>query len=445
MGDGAPGGTEVRRWTDAPVPDAASPRADGGGGARAGGHTASGPMVEEIARRVLVHTPVGEDAELVHGVLASQRIAARRCATVDDLAAALELGAGALVLTEEALSPPARARLQRALDAEPAWSDIPIIVCTAAAESSRVMGVGSGWLSRNEGRGHVTLLERPLHVRTFATAVRSALRARARQYETRELLTKLARAATERERLLSAEREARATAEAANCAQYEFLATLSHELRTPMNAILGWTAMLVSGVVSPEKRPEALAVINRNARMQTQLIQDLLDVSSIVSGKMRLNLQPADWRSIVELAIDTVRPTAELKDIVIEAVFDSRGAAIRGDPDRLLQIALNLLTNAVKFTPAGGRVRVQMETLDKAVRLTVSDTGRGIPTDFLPFVFEGFRQADGSKTRSFGGLGLGLAIVRHLTDLHGGNADVCSDGEGTGATFSITLPSLSRV
>ncbi|MDP9150262.1 MAG: HAMP domain-containing histidine kinase, partial [Myxococcota bacterium] len=272
----------------------------------------------------------------------------------------------------------------------------------------------------------------------------SALRVRVRQYEMRELLTELARAATERERLLCAEREARATAEAANCAKDEFLATLSHELRTPMNVILGWTAMLVSGAVPPEKRPEALSVIDRNARMQTQLIQDLLDVSSIVSGKMRLNLQAADWRSVVELAIDTVRPTAELKDIAIEAVFDSRGMAIRGDPDRLLQIASNLLTNAVKFTPPGGRVRVRLESLENAERLTVSDTGRGIPTDFLPFVFDRFRQADGSTTRKFGGLGLGLAIVRHLTDLHGGSVDVWSDGEGKGATFSVTLPRTSR-
>ena len=247
-------------------------------------------------------------------------------------------------------------------------------------------------------------------------------------------------AAIERVRLYNGEKEARAQAEEANRLKDQFLATVSHELRTPLNAILGWARMLNSGKIDERTSIHALEVIERNARAQAQLIDDLLDVSRIISGKLRLNISPVEPLSIVDLALDAVRPAAEAKDIQLQRNYDPKTGAIPGDPDRLQQIIWNLLSNAIKFTPSGGKVNIDVQRTQSHIEFQVSDSGRGIDTNFLPYVFERFRQADASVARAHGGLGLGLAIVRHLTELHGGTVEAQSDGAGRGATFTVRLP-----
>jgi PAS domain S-box-containing protein len=247
-------------------------------------------------------------------------------------------------------------------------------------------------------------------------------------------------AESEREKLLKEAQTAHKQAEIANRMKDEFLATVSHELRTPLNAILGWTQMLKNGIVGYEQLPKAIETIERNSRSQAQLVEDLLDVTRIVSGKLRLNVKPVELSSIVETAIDTVRPAAEARSVEIEKRFDEHPALVSGDAERLQQIVWNLLSNAIKFTPKGGRVTVNLERAEDAAQITVADTGKGIEPEFLPYVFERFRQADGTTTRKQGGLGLGLAIVKHLVELHGGEISAESEGVGKGAVFTVRLP-----
>jgi PAS domain S-box-containing protein len=249
---------------------------------------------------------------------------------------------------------------------------------------------------------------------------------------------------SEREQLLQSESSARGEAERANRLKDEFLATLSHELRSPLNAIVGWTQVLqrraAEGHVPRDELTDALEVIQRNARLQTQLIADLLDVSRITSGKMRLEIVLLDPVGPLEAAIDGVRPAAEARQIRLALDLDRLAGPILGDPGRMQQVFWNLLSNAVKFTPRDGEVRVRMRREGSHVEVAVSDTGCGIQPDFLPFVFDRFRQEDASTQRSHGGLGLGLAIVRHLVEMHGGSVSAASDGDGRGATFTVRLP-----
>jgi PAS domain S-box-containing protein len=247
----------------------------------------------------------------------------------------------------------------------------------------------------------------------------------------------------ERAKLLEREQQARLEAEEANRVKDEFLATLSHELRTPLNAILGWAQMLQTRDLDPGQATKAFLTIERNARAQTQLIDDLLDVSRIITGKLRLEVRPFDLTRVITAAADAARPAAEAKEINLQILLDPDARAISGDPDRLQQVVWNLLSNAVKFTAPGGRVRVQVEKIGSHVEITVSDTGEGISAEFLPYVFERFRQMDGSRTRRHGGLGLGLSIVRQLVELHGGTVSVESEGiAGRGTTFRVRLPVL---
>jgi PAS domain S-box-containing protein len=220
----------------------------------------------------------------------------------------------------------------------------------------------------------------------------------------------------------------------------EFLATVSHELRTPLSAILGWARILRSGGVAPEKVERALDAIERNSVSQVQLIEDLLDVSRVISGKLRLDIQPLDLRPVVEAAVDTMLPVLTAKDIHFQQLIDPNAAPISGDPHRIQQVIWNLLSNAVKFTPKGGTVQLTVERADSSVNLMVSDTGQGIAQHLLPTIFDRFKQADGSTVRVHGGLGLGLAIVRHIVELHGGKVEAHSDGEGRGSLFSVRLP-----
>ena len=244
----------------------------------------------------------------------------------------------------------------------------------------------------------------------------------------------------QREELLRREQQARAASEAANRAKDEFLAVLSHKLRTPLNAVYGWARLLQAGQVRGEQAERALDAIVRNANAQVQLIDDLLDVSRVVSGKMRLDIRPVDLRTVIEGALDAVRPAAEAKAIRLQNVLDPRAAPITGDSGRLQQVIWNLLMNAVKFTPKGGRVQVHLQRVNSHVEIIVSDTGPGITPDVLPFIFDRFTQADSSSTRAHSGLGLGLALVKHLVELHGGSVDAQSPGEGKGATFVVRLP-----
>jgi signal transduction histidine kinase/CheY-like chemotaxis protein len=220
----------------------------------------------------------------------------------------------------------------------------------------------------------------------------------------------------------------------------DFLASLSHELRTPLNAILGYSRMLRSGIVAPDKKQKAIDTIERNATSLTQIVEDVLDISRIVSGKLRLNVQAVEFPEIVRSAMDAIAPAADAKGVRIETVLDPHAAPISGDPERLQQILWNLLSNAVKFTSRGGRVQVRLERVNSHVEVSVSDTGIGISPDFLPHVFERFRQADSGIARGRGGLGLGLPIARQLTEMHGGTIEVSSGGVGKGATFRVKIP-----
>jgi len=246
-----------------------------------------------------------------------------------------------------------------------------------------------------------------------------------------------------RDEILRREQAAREEAEAANRAKDEFLATVSHELRTPLNAILGWAHMLRANKLDPTTRSRALETIERNAKSQAQLVEDILDVSRIVTGKLRLDVGPVELAGVVESAIDAVRPAASAKEIRIELILDPRAGPVSGDPNRLQQVVWNLAANAVKFTSKGGVVQVRLERVGSHVEIVVSDTGQGISPEFLPFVFERFRQADATSTRRHGGLGLGLAIARHLTEMHGGTIQAESSGVGMGATFIVRLPLIA--
>jgi PAS domain S-box-containing protein len=240
--------------------------------------------------------------------------------------------------------------------------------------------------------------------------------------------------------LLVNEKAARTEAEAANRAKDEFLATISHEIRTPLNAILGWLQILRAGRVDNDYSTHVLDSIERNAKAQAKLIEDILDASRIVTGKLRLDVGSVDLASIIEAAVDTVRPAANAKSIRLEMMLDPLAERVSGDPNRLQQVIWNLLFNAIKFTPVGGRVTVRLQGTESAVEVIVDDTGEGISAEFLPHVFDRFRQADSTSARKHGGLGLGLAIVRNLVELHGGTVSVNSEGEGHGASFTVRLP-----
>ena len=273
---------------------------------------------------------------------------------------------------------------------------------------------------------------RTLGVMTFVSAESG------RRYDTEDL--QFAQAVAERAALAMDNARAYSAARAANRAKDEFLATLSHELRTPINAIMGWAQMLQHGAVEPPRVAQAVDAILRNASSQARLIEDLLDLSRITSGKLRLEVELVDMRQVVASAVATVEPAAQAKGIRIQTIADDSGARVYGDRQRLQQAVWNLLSNAVKFTPKGGRVQVNVLRVNSHLEIVVSDTGEGIDTAVLPFIFDRFRQGDSTSTRRHTGLGLGLAIVRHIVELHGGTVTAASDGPGTGATFRVKLP-----
>jgi PAS domain S-box-containing protein len=522
-----------------------------------------------LERRVLVHAPRGRDATVISQVLHAQGMHAAVCGTLAALTEALSAGAGSAFVTEESLTDAPLDALGTWIERQPPWSDFPFVVLVARRVGRRPNDA-TGVLAR---LGNVVLLERPLNAETLASAARSALRARDRQYETRRhlgeqeearLAERLANAEAiranealevavdagelgtfhcpwplavvesnakckehfwlppdehidldgfysilheddrarvraaidaavdgralfdveyrtvspqgawrwirakgrvyrdnagrpirfdgvtldisrqkrleeEREALLAAERQARLDAERASRMKDEFLATLSHELRTPLSAILGWTHLLgrAAGSVDVAK---AAATIERNARAQARLIEELLDVSRITSGSLRLDVQPVSIAAMFETVVSSLKPAADARSITLRQVEGPGVGEILADASRLQQIVWNLLSNAIKFTPLGGHVTLAAERQPTGVTLTVSDDGVGIAPDFLPHVFERFRQAESSEARTHGGLGLGLAIVRQLVELHGGTVEAASDGLGRGTTFSVRIP-----
>ncbi len=256
----------------------------------------------------------------------------------------------------------------------------------------------------------------------------------------REARAEAEKLAGESARLYEAAQEARANAEAANCAKDEFLSVLSHELRTPLTPILAWTRQLIRGKVPPAGVPRALESIERNVKAQARLVEDLLDVSRIVSGKLHVDRRPIELPDVIQGAVDSIRPAADAKQLTLELLVDPGAGMVLGDPLRLQQVVSNLLSNAVKFTPAGGRIELRLASGGPHVELTVTDTGQGIAPEFMPDLFQRFRQADSSARRVHGGLGIGLAIVRTLVELHGGSVQAASRGQGQGATFTVRLP-----
>jgi signal transduction histidine kinase len=330
---------------------------------------------------------------------------------------------------------------------------LALVVARWATGPLRLVGGAARALARGDMSRRVGLVQRDEIGRlaaafdTMADALaekEAELRSHAGHLEQRVAEQTAALRASEEELrvLFQREQEARRKAEEANRIKDEFLSTVSHELRTPLNAILGWTWILASKRFDGDGFQRAVATIERNARAQSQIIDDLLDVSRIVTGKLRLKVWRIDFIQVIEAALDSIRPAAEAKGITLESHLDPEASRLSGDVGRLQQVVWNLLSNAVKFTPAGGRVEIRLDKVGQEARLRVKDTGMGIRPDFLGYVFDRFRQADSSTTRTHGGLGLGLSIVRHLVELHGGTVAVESDGDGQGATFTVRLPML---
>jgi signal transduction histidine kinase/ActR/RegA family two-component response regulator len=372
---------------------------------------------KNLEERVLVFMPTGRDASLVCSTLQSANISALACSSSDELKEEIAKGAGAVLLAEEALQNGTLEKLVESFNRQPIWSDIPVVLFASNGQHAETL------LETVGTRFNATIVERPIRITMLISAVRGVLRARERQYQTRDLLNQLEQADHQKDL---------------------FLATLSHELRTPLNSMLGWIQLLRGETGKQIDFKYGLDVIERNARAQSELISDILFVSQVITGKLTLNTETVDVTSVVQAAIDVVHPSIEAKRIQLQTAFDSHATKIKGDPDRLQQVFLNLFSNAIKFTPENGRIEVRVKRTNSNVEVEVTDTGQGIKPEFLPFVFERFRQADSSYTRQVGGLGLGLAIVRHLVEMHGGSVAVESEGENKGATFKIMLPVIAE-
>lgn len=370
---------------------------------------------ENSENQVLVLMPTGRDAALVCATLEKAGIKTYSCLNVAELEEKIS-DSGAVLVAEEALQNGTLEHLIDSINDHPVWSDIPVVIFAANAQNSERFSATVG------SRLNATIVERPIRIPILISAVRGALRARERQYQTRDLFNQLKE--SDRQKDL-------------------FLATLSHELRTPLNSIIGWIHLLRNntGKINSE---HALNVIERNANAQAEMISDILFVSRVITGKLALKSEPVNLISIVEAAIDILRPSIDAKEIRLETSFDLTVNMIEGDADRLQQIFWNLLSNAVKFTPHHGQISVSVTRAADDVKIEISDNGQGIKSEFLPYVFERFRQADSSYTRQVGGLGLGLAIVRHLAELHGGTVSVSSKGENLGASFIVTLPVVTK-
>lgn len=368
-----------------------------------------------LENRVLVFMPTGRDAALVCATLEKADVSAQPCADAKILEKEIAAGAGAVLMAEEGLQNGTLEHLIETFNRQPVWSDLPIVLFAGNAQSSEKL------LTTIDTRLNATIVERPIRVTMLISAVRGALRARQKQYQIRDLLNRLEE--SDRQKDL-------------------FLATLSHELRTPLNSILGWIQLL-RGKADTIDPSHGLEVIERNAKAQSEIISDILFVSRIITGKLTLNLKPIDLIPVVEEAVEVLLPSVQAKNIYLNVVFDPKIKQIKGDHERLKQVFWNILSNAVKFTPPDGQINVRAFVSGAQIEIEISDSGAGIEPEFLPLIFERFSQADSSYTRKVGGLGLGLAIVRHLVEIHGGEVSVASEGLGRGAAFTVKLPALA--
>ena len=376
--------------------------------------------------RVLVCAPIGRDNVLTIQLLERASIACLACRSLHEVAERLAEGAGAILLTEETLTDRHLDELAAALAAQPAWSDISVLLFAGSERDEAALRT----LRKLEILRNVTLIDRPVRTSAVISTVQAALRGRRRQYELRDTLTALYKA--------------RADAEEANRLKDEFLATVSHELRTPLNAIMGWVSMLRQARFDPARVASVLEIVERNAKAQAQIIADVLDISRMITGRVRLNQVAVSLARVVFDALDSIKPAATAKGIEIRTDVEE-GPIVHADPERLQQVFWNIFSNACKFTPPGGRIDISLQDNEAWSVLRVSDTGTGIAPEFLPYVFDRFRQADQSLTRAHGGLGLGLAIVKQLVEMHGGEVTAHSYGDGQGATFEIRLPSAATV
>lgn len=379
-----------------------------------------------LSERVLVRAPSGDDAALIAEVLGREGCQVVRLDELSALAREWERGAGTFVVATEALNDPdCCTSLRKLLDAQEPWSEIPVVVLGGSAEDeeprvAEVLG----------DRAQLLILERPLGIATFVSAIESALRSRRRQYEVKRLLDELASSAVSIAR----------AHEQADRTKDEFLATLAHELRSPMTAIRGWIQMLKLGDLSPAEETEALSMIEASTRVQAHIIEDLMDVSRILAGKIMIEPAVIRLAPVMTNIMATFRPAAALKGIQLTSAIAEEPIVVFADDARLQQVGWNLLSNAIKFTPRGGSVQVSLTREPPNAVLRIRDTGEGISPELLPHVFDRYRQEEGAGGKPHHGLGLGLAIVRHLVESHGGTIHALSEGRGKGAEFVVTLP-----
>jgi signal transduction histidine kinase len=365
---------------------------------------------------ILVLAPTFNDSALAVDVLKSAGLQAVAFETLEDLCQRLSQDCGSVVISEEALTIDETERFKAILEAQPTWSDLPIILLTGAD----VIAATEVFTKA----GNISLLERPFSRLTLIRSVEVALRARRKQYEVRELLEQQAQATLKRD---------------------EFFATLSHELRTPLNVILGWLEILASGNLKGTSFKEAIETLERNAKLQKGLIDDLIDISRIVTGKMQVERLPLSLADVVRSVTHSFVPRAKEKGVHLEFNEPSDQFLVHGDEQRLSQVVANLVTNAIKFTPPGGSISTEIRaTSDSVFEVNVSDTGQGVDPAFLPLMFDRLKQEDMSTTRAHAGLGLGLAIASHIVQEHGGTIHAQSDGRGRGLSVTFRLPAIDK-
>jgi signal transduction histidine kinase/ActR/RegA family two-component response regulator len=392
-----------------------------------------------MSQIILILAPVGRDADVTVTVLRNAGVVSQPCQSVSELCERLRAegnSVGALVLTEESLASPVEySSLTEWIEHQEPWSELPIIFLTHPGQPTRVTGQRARVLSL---RGAVTVLERPVRAATLLGALRVALQSRVRQYQLRDLLESQRKVGIELQR-------ARLEAEAANRAKDHFLATLSHELRTPLNAISGWTYLMRNARQDETLLAQGLDVLQRNTNTLIELISDLLDTSRIVAGTLTMEFKEVDLKQVVRACVETLRLQAAEKGIAVATLVEIPEAVtctVLGDEARLHQILGNLLSNSLKFTPGGGSVTVQLRKTRANAIIVVKDTGKGISPEFLPHIFKRFAQ-DGASSRENGGLGLGLAICKHLVELHGGSISAESEGPGRGAMIKVKLRTIA--
>ena len=401
-------------------------------------------LAEKNDERIFVIAPIGGDANAIATLLTEHGFQAFVCPQTTTSAVEI-INAGALVMTEEALESATTTNLLLALEDQPAWSELPVIILTSGGASrlTRLFDLAA------DSAGGVTLLERPITTETLLRTINVALRSRRRQYQVRDLIAEQERNRASLEEseeklrlMLTREQGLRQAADEANRLKDEFLATMSHELRNPLNVILGYSELLLR-TEEIKASPHLLRLseaLRRNAVVQSHLIRDLLELSRLRSGKLTLNSETVSLMTAINNAVETVRADAEAKDIAIDIRPPAEPLFVNGELLRLEQIVWNLLTNAVKFTPDGGKVTVRLERENNQAILIVEDTGQGIEASFLPNVFEMFRQGDARASREHTGMGIGLALVQQLVKLHGGSVVAYSAGLGRGTRFTVSLP-----